>query len=531
MGPDRLETYNAKRRFDATPEPPGAPAAPGPRAGDAPRFVVQKHAARALHYDVRFEADGVLVSWAVPKGPSYDPAVKRLAVHVEDHPLDYRTFEGTVPAAQYGAGAVIVWDEGTYRNRTTRDGRPVPVSEAVAAGHLSVELDGVKLRGGWSLTRTGTRGGKEQWVLVKRHDDAARPGDDVTARDPASVRSGRAIEQVRADPAAPTWTRERATWAPPMLATPSDLDALTAEPPGRWQFERKLDGLRCVAVRNGDEVELWSRNHLSFTARFPRVVEALRALAPPAFVIDGELVADGGPTASAFGALQAPGGAAAAVLHAFDLLSLLGRDTTGLALADRQRLLAQAVGVPPPAGLAVVQPLPGEPGVLLDRACAEGWEGLVAKHVDAPYRGGRSPAWRKLKCTASQELVVGGFTDPTGARTGFGALLVGYHDEGGLRFAGRVGTGFDEATLVDLHRRLQALEVPDPPFVDAPPLRGAHWARPELVAEVRFTEWTADGRLRHPSFLGLRDDKPAAEVVREQRPGTPPSTLPRRRRR
>ncbi|MHB1930956.1 MAG: non-homologous end-joining DNA ligase [Acidimicrobiales bacterium] len=284
--------------------------------------------------------------------------------------------------------------------------------------------------------------------------------------------------------------------------------------PVGWQYERKLDGLRCLAVRNGDSVELWSRNHLSYNARFPGVAAALGRLPADSFTIDGEVVAYDGARTS-FALLQRPEADTVGVLCAFDLLQLLGRDTAALPLTDRQALLRQLLAG---AGghVEVVEALDGRPAELLEHACSQGWEGIMAKRRGAPYRPGRSPDWRKLKCSAGQELVVGGWTDPTGARSGFGALLVGYHDaEGRLRYAGKVGTGFDEATLRSLHAELVAREQRQSPFADVVAEKGAHWARAELVAAVRFSEWTRDGRLRHPSFQGLRPDKAAGEVRRE----------------
>lgn len=508
--PDRLEHYRTKRAFDQTPEPSGD------MAGDATgaRFVVQKHDARRLHYDFRLEADGVLISWAVPKGPSFDPKTKRLAVHVEDHPLDYRSFEGVIPGAQYGAGTVIVWDEGTYRNLTERGGRLVAVADAVRAGHLSVWLEGSKLRGGWSLTRTHD-GDKESWLLVKRADDHADAELDITSTAPDSVITGRSLADVGEDRQADQWTPQRATWAPPMLA--KGVDAREHERSRRsaaWRYERKLDGLRCLAVRNGDEVTLWSRNHLSFNRRFPALVAALGALAADNFTLDGEIVAFDGDQTS-FGRLQRPKTSTRVVYGAFDLVHLLGRDTTGLVLAERQALLAQVLSGAP-ANLSVVSGTDGDPADLLARACADRWEGLIAKRVDSTYQSGRSSDWHKLKCSASQELVIGGWTEPKGSRLGFGALLLGYYDdEGSLHHAGKVGTGFDQKQLRGLHRRLVELEVERAPFIEVVQEKGAHWARPALVAAIAFTEWTSDGRLRHPSFHGLRPDKAPEDVRRE----------------
>lgn len=301
----------------------------------------------------------------------------------------------------------------------------------------------------------------------------------------------------------------------PMLATlVKPPDHLLSSRPGEWQYERKLDGLRGLAIRNGDRVDLFSRNRLSFNARFPQVVTALANLPCTSFAVDGELVAFDGDQTS-FSLLQSSPHPAHLTYCVFDVLHLDGRDVRDLALTERQALLAAAFrdGHAP---LLLVRPLEGAPADLLERACASGWEGLVAKRVDGRYQSGRSPGWQKLKCTASQELVIGGWTEPTRSRVGLGAILVGYYDEEQrLRYAGKVGTGFTNQVLLDLHGDLLGRELADSPFADLVREKGAHWARPDLVAAVAFTEWTADGRLRHPSFQGLRPDKAAAEVRRE----------------
>ena len=305
-----------------------------------------------------------------------------------------------------------------------------------------------------------------------------------------------------------------AGFQPPMLAELAKGDSwLPRSGPG-WLYERKLDGLRCLAVRNGTHVELWSRNHNSFTARFPSVVSALAAEPCDRFTLDGELVAFDGRDFLGFGALQEPTGSMAVVYCVFDVLHLLGEDTTGLVLTDRKRLLGQAVDSSP--DVLVVKELDGEPAALLREACARGWEGLIAKRATSLYVPGRSSDWRKLKCSASQELVIGGWTEPQRSRVGFGALLVGHYEGDQLRYAGKVGTGFSEVLLRSLHSQLLEREIPASPFVDEISERGAHWAKPDLVANVTFTEWTRDGRLRHPSFEGLRPDKDARSVVRER---------------
>jgi DNA ligase D-like protein (predicted ligase) len=302
-----------------------------------------------------------------------------------------------------------------------------------------------------------------------------------------------------------------------MLAQPAKLpDELLVFRSGDWAYERKLDGLRCIAVRHLGRVELWSRNRLSFTARFPQVVAALQALPVDPFVLDGELVAFAGDRTS-FALLQNHPPGTPIVYSVFDALNLLGRDIRHLPLTERAALLGRAIGA---AGdpLRLTARVEGDPQSLLTDACQRGWEGLIAKRASGPYRAGRSPDWRKLKCSASQELVIGGWSDPSGSRIGFGALLVGYYDaDSRLRYAGRVGTGFDERLLRQLHRDLEEMEIPSSPFSDPVPPKGVHWVRPELVAQVEFTEWTSDGKLRHPRFSGLRPDKEAGRVVREDR--------------
>ena len=287
---------------------------------------------------------------------------------------------------------------------------------------------------------------------------------------------------------------------------------------GKWVYERKLDGLRCLATRNGPEVQLWSRNRLSFTARFPRIVDAIAGLPVDEVTLDGEVVTFDEQGRTSFALLQQSGRQAPPVFVVFDVLQLLGTDTRDLPLAERSTLvdrILEAAPSTPGRPLSGVERLTGDPATLLENACSQGWEGLVAKRPASTYRPGRSTDWRKLKCSASQELVVGGWTDPTGSRSAFGALLVGYYDDGRLVFAGKVGTGFTEAELRRLHAMLLERAIPACPFDGPVRMKGAHWVRPELVAAVSFTEWTRDGKLRHPRYEGLRTDKPAAEVRRE----------------
>jgi bifunctional non-homologous end joining protein LigD len=507
-----------------------------------------------MHYDFRLEAGGVLISWAVPKGPSYDPRVRRLAVKVDDHPLDYRGFEGLIGSDNYGSGAVIVWDEGLYRNLTSDKGHPVPVAEAVEAGHVSVWLEGHKLVGGWSLTRFQGN----NWTLVKRRDDRAAPFLDITREEPRSVKTGRTVQEVGAERAranrasAAAVRRNRvgagaagaeagsteagsteagstealvtaitdalvpAAFCEPMLAQAAAAPTETGSSvPGfgrdDWFFEPKFDGLRTLAVRNGRTVDLYSRNGLSFNARFPMLVRALSALPASNFVIDGEIVGLVGGRPD-FAALQ-HGSEIPTEYWVFDLPWLLGHDLRHLPIGERKDLLTRTVGESP--WLKRVPILHGDPSQLFRRACTEGWEGLMAKRVGSAYRGGRSPDWRKLKCARRQEFVIGGFTEPQGARSGFGALLLGYWEDRSLAYAGKVGTGFTEAVLKELHASLVTLQRPTCPFSERVSERGAHWVEPVLVGEVAFSNWTPDGRLRHPSFIALRTDKASEEVVRE----------------
>jgi bifunctional non-homologous end joining protein LigD len=299
-------------------------------------------------------------------------------------------------------------------------------------------------------------------------------------------------------------------WVNPMLAKSTKIVPFGDD----WVYEQKFDGLRCVCIRKGSDVQLFSRNKLSFNARFPAVVNALRALPIDDFVLDGELVVMDEQGRTSFGALQQSKTGEGVRLHLFDVISLLGNDAREYSLLERKALLRKMLK--PKGPLYLVTHTRGQADVLLKRACKAGWEGLIAKNINGVYRTGRSSEWLKLKCTASQELVIAGWTEPKGARFGFGALLVGYYDDDGLRYAGKVGTGFDAELLSTLHKKLLGIERASSPFLDAPRMRDAHWATPKFVANIGFTEWTSDGRLRHPRFQGLRPDKKAKEVVREQ---------------
>lgn len=492
-----LELYKRKRRFGKTPEPAGRV-----RAEPGWSFTVQRHHARRLHYDVRLELDGVLVSWAVPKGPSLDPKDRRLAVRVEDHPVEYGTFEGAIPKGEYGGGTVVLWDRGGWE--PVGDPR-----EGLRKGRLKFRLHGRKLRGGWALVRTRpAEGGKENWLLIKDRDEHASQ-EDVTRTRPESVSRRR--------PA--VWRSDRPSSKrplPPMPAfEPPQLAALVeAAPEGDgWLHELKFDGYRLLCRLEEGQVRLLTRRGHDWTASFKDAALALAGLDARQALIDGEIVALDAKGAPSFQALQ--NGRGPFYYYAFDLLWLDGRDLRGRPLSERKAQLKRLLGA---AGDPVrySDHVEGRGPAFYEEACRLGLEGIVSKRADSPYRSGRGKAWLKVKCLKRQELVVLGWTDPGGSRQRFGALLLGVRQAGALRYAGKVGAGFDEKTLRSVHERLAPLETGRPPVEPAPREKGAHWVRPELTAEVAFSEWTHDGKVRQAVFYGLRLDKPAAEVVQER---------------
>jgi bifunctional non-homologous end joining protein LigD len=527
-----LEEYRRKRDFRKTPEPAGG--SPARKKATAPlAFVIQEHKARRLHFDFRLELDGVLKSWAVPKGPSLDPGEKRLAVEVEDHPLDYGGFEGVIPEGQYGGGTVLLWDRGTW---TPADPDP---AAAHAKGMLKFELHGEKLHGNWALVRMGGKAARERhpnWLLVKERDDAAVPlsGDAVVADNPLSVESGRSLEAIASDrdrvwdsqkgEATPARRSDRIAGARkgPMPAglKPQLATLATAAPAGpEWLHEIKYDGYRLFACIEHGEVRLITRSGLDWTAKFPELAHAFGQLPVDTALIDGELVHLASDGTTNFSGLQdaiASGNTGALNFFAFDLLHRDGWDLTGASLEDRKAALANVI-TPQAAGmLRYSDHQEGQGPAVLRQASSLGLEGIVSKRRDAPYRAGRGGSWLKVKCRNREEVAVIGFTDPEGKREGFGALLAGYYDPSGtLRYAGRVGTGFSAERLADLRKRLDSLVVKDPPVAlpKEAPRKGVHWVQPALVAEVEFAGWTADQILRHASFQGLREDKSPKEVV------------------
>ena len=517
MKQGKLSEYSAKRAFAVTPEP--APAVPEARSGPL-LFVVQQHSARRLHYDFRLECDGVLKSWAVPKGPSLDPTEKRLAVRTEDHPYEYASFEGVIPPGQYGAGEVIVWDCGVYspdeggktwfHDRKEAERR---VKESLEKGKLSCLLRGEKLKGSFALVRT--KGGKE-WLLLK-HKDRYASQADVTLQD-RSVLSGAAVEDLKVVPAhrisasrlVPAGETEAmpATLAP-MHAESGDAPFNNAD----WMWEPKLDGYRVLAFIGEDGVRLRSRRGLELSGDFPKLAAELGKQAAGSMILDGEIVAFDAAGKPSFHAMQNRGPAEHVVFYCFDLLHFAGVDLRQAAYRDRRRYLAQCLLPSPLVQLVHAE----EDGVALQTAAlASGFEGVVGKRKDSRYEAGRrSASWLKVKPARSADFVVGGYTRGKGSRAPLGAILVGTWEGDQLRYASHVGSGFDERSLAQVQARLQPLQRRTCPFTETPELNApTSWLEPKLVAEVKFHSWTEDGHLRAPVFLRLRDDIDPKETAR-----------------
>ena len=562
-----LQVYHKKRKFDVTPEPRGR----AHRAkGD--QFVIQKHAARRLHYDLRLELDGVMKSWAVTRGPSLVPGEKRLAIHVEDHPIEYNSFEGTIPQGEYGGGTVLIWDRGRwYPEGDTHQG--------LRKGHLDFTLDGEKLHGRWHLVRMHGRSGekKEPWLLIKAKDEAARGGKDpdILEEEPLSVVSGRSIPEIAAgkgrkrvwhsnksikdnvkagatksngDMSAPrkaASTRGRRStsarasakkstrkskekesrphgaplpdFVPPSLAT---LRA-TAPSGGGWVHEIKFDGYRIQARLDHGDGRLLTRKGLDWTSKFPNVAAAVADLPARTALIDGEVVVEDENGVSSFAALQAALKASdreGFVYYVFDLLHLDGRNLADLPLIERKAELARLVG----KGRGPIKysaHFEDDGAVVLRHACDMSLEGIVSKRKDAPYRSGRSETFIKIKCANAQEFVVGGYSPSRVLPRAIGALVVGYYDHGQLIYAGRIGTGYTRTVARELWKRLHPLEIDKPPFDRIPHAearrRDVRWVEPKTVIESHFRGWTTDGLVRQAAFKGVREDKPPQDVVRE----------------
>ena len=525
-----LARYAAKRNFERTPEPEALAAVPAP----ALSFVIQKHWATRLHYDFRLELGGVLLSWAVPKGPSLDPREKRVAIHVEDHPVAYGGFEGTIPPKQYGAGTVIVWDRGAWE----------PVGDAQAGlsqGKLLFKLHGEKLAGLWELVRIAKPGDKQEpWILFKKRDEWARPAAEY---DVISARPDSVIDK----PLGPL-QRSRTEAAVPMLA-PADLPgavpaalAATLAPQlatlasrvparGTWSCEVKFDGYRLLARIEHGRAQLFTRNRNDWTAKMAPLAAAIESLGLQSAWLDGEIVVLNAAGMPDFNALQNAFDTAhtgSIVYFVFDLPHLNGYDLRQAPLHARRALLGQVIAAHPEESIRFSAEFAADPASVLESARALGLEGIVAKRSDAPYSSQRSSTWLKLKCHLHQEFVIGGFIDRDGSSAEVGSLMLGVHDaHGELQYAGNVGTGWSAATATHLRSRLVQIEAGASPFAQlgAGPILPsrwsgrtagvARWVVPECVAQVQFRDWTPDGHVRHASFQGLRDDKPAREVVRE----------------
>ncbi|NWE41247.1 DNA ligase D [Pseudomonas yamanorum] len=512
-----LSEYNAKRDFEVTAEPAGS-APRGRNRAQALSFVIQKHDARNLHYDFRLELDGVLKSWAVPKGPSLDPSQKRLAVHVEDHPLGYGSFEGSIPAGQYGAGDVIVWDRGVWQPHD--DPR-----KAYAAGKLKFTLIGEKLSGDWTLVRTRLKGSgdKEQWLLIKENDQQARPvaDYDVVLAEPKSVLSDATVGREKNTVAAKKTTRKSSAALPDQFA-PQLATLVDHAPDGDWVYEIKFDGYRILARIRGGEVRLFTRNGHDWTDRLPRQAKALEALKLKDSWLDGEVVSLNAEGLPDFQALQNAfdiGRSLDIVYYLFDAPFLEGRDQREAAVETRRAALKDVLNRSKSKLLRFSESFAANQRDIFESACDLALEGVIGKRAGSPYVSKRSPDWIKLKCRLRQEFVIVGFTRPQGSRSGFGALLLAVNDDTGLVYAGRVGTGFDQAALKKISEQLKALERDASPL--AKPLtsaqaRGVHWVEPQLVGEVQFAEWTREGVVRQAAFVGLRTDKPVAQIVHEQ---------------
>ena len=550
-----LKTYRAKRRFGVTAEPKGKMAR---KRGNA--FVIQKHAARRLHYDLRLELDGVMKSWAVTRGPSLVPGEKRLAVEVEDHPIAYNKFEGTIPQGEYGGGTVMIWDRGHWEPEDDPH-------RGLTKGHLAFKLYGEKLQGGWHLVRMHRRHGekRDNWLLIKQHDGAERSArdEDILEDKPLSVVTGRTMEEITSGPKK-EWRSNRNSkqhsgkakgirrgsarevtvrsankakaaivesldaahkaslprFVSPSLATLGDK----APDGGNWVHEIKFDGYRIQARTDRGKVKLFTRKGLDWTEKFPTIASAISKLKARSALFDGELVAEDANGISSFSLLQQDLKADRhdrMVFYMFDLLHLDGVDPTSLPLSTRKKALANLLnGLPERGPLRLSESLTGSGTTLLRHACEMGLEGIVSKLANGPYNSGRSHEWIKTKCSDRQEFVVAGLVPSTADARAVGALVLGVYDGDTLKYAGRTGTGFTHEMARSLYRKLKPIETTKTPFeaipVEEQGARKPVWVQPKMVVEVDFRGWTHGDRVRQASFQGIREDKAAKDVTREK---------------
>lgn len=518
-----LESYRQKRDFKKTPEPKGHV-----HKTKHFLFVVQKHAATHLHYNFRLELKGVLKSWAVPKGPCLDPKVKRLAIHVEDHPIEYGTFEGIIPKEEYGGGTVMLWDQGHW---VPLDDDP---EEAYHQGHLRFELNGKKIQGRWDLIRFK----QNQWFLIKYDDEFAKSFSeyDVTKEEPRSVLNDQSIEEISRNYQG-VWSKNKANpradfidpelkaslQTSPFLKTISaQLATLVDKPPkgDNWLHEIKFDGYRMVAFKKGDKIRFVSRNQKDWTTEFHQLIPDLQKLPVENGIFDGEIVALDERSRSNFQLLQnsiKSEKQSSLFYYIFDLLYLEQYDLRSLPLIERKKILTTILEEAP-LSIKYSDHVVGQGEAMFKHSCDFALEGIVSKRADSRYLGKRSKSWLKIKCSKRQEFVVGGFTKPKGSRKHFGSLYLGvFNEDKELVFIGNVGTGFTDKSLEEIYNELKPLEIKKNPFNEFPPeAKTATWVKPKLIVEVEFSEWTDEGRLRHPSFKGLRTDKKAQEVIKEK---------------
>lgn len=515
-----LTEYLRKRRFEKTPEPKGRK---GAGSAHKLRFVVQEHHATALHYDFRLELDGVLKSWAVPKGPSMNPHDHHLAIQTEDHPYEYRTFEGVIPEGNYGAGNVIIWDEGTYEPRQTAADQQKLLRQELKKGHLTFILHGQKLNGEFALIKMEHAKEKNAWLLIKKADTFAS-AQDITRQD-TSVKSHKKVDDMGAHgklAELSLYPKKGKPWAiKPMLCTLVDKSFNRQN----WLFEIKWDGYRAIGSQYKGDTTLYSRNYTDFMAKYPPVAEALRELKHDV-IVDGEIVVVDKDGVAHFEWLQnwhkEPRGSLE--YHVFDILWCDGRDIRQMELTERKKLLKQII---PKSSVLFYSDHVETKGIdLFKEMKRRGLEGMVAKNGASPYReGNRGPDWLKVKTHQRQEVVIGGYTEPRGSRKYLGSLLVGVYDKGKLVYVGHSGGGIPDDQRKKLQATLARIERAASPFSTTPkPNAPVHWVKPEVLCEMNFSEWTNDGSMRHPEFKGLRTDKKPRDIHREKPHALPPKT-------